>query len=141
MYKRQDLAGLDSGVDAADLLGKRPIHWGRQTVLILEFTRGYDWRAGWHQDIERVKTERYTPLRDKLSHCLGQGWTVEIVAFTLGVRGSYHEPTWRAGMERFGLRGRDAKELMTELVTKCLAELDELYIVRSAALRLKPGHE
>ena len=140
-----DLAGPDSEVEAADLLGKRPdgvaFHWGRKTVLILEFTRGYDWRAGWHQDIERVKTERYTPLRDKLSHCLGQGWTVEIVAFTLGVRGSYHEPTWRAGMERFGLRGRDAKELMTELVTKCLAELDELYIVRSAALRLKPGHE
>jgi hypothetical protein len=98
-----DLAGPEAV--AADMLRKRPdgiaLHWGEKTVLILEFTRGYDWRASWHDDIDQVKTGRYTPLLDKLSHCLGQGWTVEIV--TLGVRGSYHEPAWRAALERFGL--------------------------------------
>ena len=108
--------------------------------MILEFTRGYDGRASWHQDIDQFKTERYTPLRDKLSSCLGVGWTVEIVTFTLGVRGSYHEPTWQAALDRFGLCGLEATEFMTELVTNCLAELDELYTVRSAAIKLKASH-
>jgi len=136
-----DLAGPEAV--AADMLRKRPdgiaLHWGEKTVLILEFTRGYDWRASWHDDIDQVKTGRYTPLLDKLSHCLGQGWTVEIVTFTLGVRGSYYEPAWRAALERFGLCGLKATEFMTELITSCLAELDELYNVRSAALKLKAG--
>jgi hypothetical protein len=123
---------------------KRPdgvaFHWGRKTVLVLEFTRAYDWRADWFEVTDRAKTERYTPLRDKLAHCLGSSWTVQVLVFTLGVRGSYYEPVWRTTLEQFGLGSDEATKLMTELVTNCLAELDELYNVRSAALRRQRDH-
>ena len=69
---------------------------------------------------------------------------MEIVTFTLGVRATarlvLRARAWRAALERFGLCGLKATEFMTELITSCLAELDELYNVRSAALKLKAGH-
>jgi len=54
---------------------------------------------------------------------------------SLGVRGSFDEQTWRAALERFGLKGAKATEFMTELTARCLAEADELFNVRAAALR------
>jgi len=124
---------------AAGLLQKRPdgfaFNWGSKIILILEFTRAYDWRATWHTDMDHVKTQRYVPLRDKLSGCLPVGWTVDILPLSLGVRGSFDEQTWRAALERFNLKGTKATEFMTELTAKCLAEADELFNVRAAALR------
>jgi len=84
--------------------------------------------------MDRVKTERYVPLRDKLSRCLPTGWTVDILPLSLGVRGSYSEQTWRAALERFGLTDTKAAELMLHLTAKCLAEADEIFTVRTAAL-------
>ena len=74
-----DLETEEDPDSAAGLLRKRPdgfaLNWGTKTVLILEFTRAYDWRAIWGTDMDRVKTERYAPVRDKLSRCLPAGWT------------------------------------------------------------------
>ena len=139
-----DLETEEDRAAAAGLTRKRPdgfaFDWGRRTVLILEFTRAYDWRATWHSDTDELKTERYSPLRDKLSTCLGEGWTVEVVPFTMGVRGSYHEPAWRAALGRFGLKDREVDKCMRALVVKCLEELNELYNVRFAALKLQTGN-
>jgi hypothetical protein len=114
---------------AAGLLRKRPdgfaFNWGSKIILILEFTRAYNWRATWHTDMDQVKTQRYVPLRDKLSGCLPAGWTVDILPLSLGVRGSFDKQTWRAALERFNLKGTKATEFMTELTAKCLAEADE----------------
>ena len=63
-----------------------------------------------------------------------------VVPFSLGIRGSYHEPTWQAALEHFEIRGDKATKLMTELTLKCLNELDELFSVRSAALRIHSAH-
>jgi hypothetical protein len=134
-----DLETEEDPDSAAGLLRKRPdgfaLNWSTKTVLILEFTRAYDWRATWHMDMDRVKTQRYVPLRDKLASCLSVGWTVDILPLSLGVRGSFDEQTWRAALERFGLKGAKATEFMTELTARCLAEADELFNVRAAALR------
>ena len=141
-----DLETGDDLAAAAGLLRKRPdgfaFNWSSKTVLILEFTRAYDWRDTWHTDMDRLKTERYVPLRDKLSHSLPSGWNVAIVTFSLGVRGSYDVQTWQAALQRFNLNGDNAEELMTELVTQCLAEADELFNVRTAALKTAnaPAH-
>ena len=134
-----DLETEEDSDIAAGLLRKRPdgfaFNWGSKIILILEFTRAYDWRATWHTDMDHVKTQRYVPLRDKLSGCLPVGWTVDILPLSLGVRGSFDEQTWRAALERFNLKGTKATEFMTELIAKCLAEADELFNVRAAALR------
>ena len=138
-----DLEIEEDPATAAGLLRKRPdgfaLHWDSKNVLILEFTtnritRAYDWRATWHTDMDRVKTDRYVPLRDKLSRCLPAGWTVDILPLSLGVRGSYSEQTWRAALERFGVTNAKATELMLQLTTQCLTEADEIFNVRAAAL-------
>ena len=135
-----DLEGPEDDSDlCAGLLRKRPdalaFRWGSKSVMILEFTRGYDWRPDWHRDTDRYKTERYLCLRDKLLRCLGDGWSVEIVTFTLGVRGSYEEGSWTSHLAKFGLTGIKAAVLMQDLVTSCLHEHDEMLVTRAAALR------
>ena len=87
--------------------------------MILEFTRGYDWRPDWHTDSDQYKTERYLRLRDKLLRWLGDGWSVEIVTLTLGVRGSYEEGSWTSHLAKFGLTGIKAAALMQDLVASC----------------------
>ena len=63
--------------------------------------------------MDRVKTDRYVTLRDKLSRCLPAGWTVDILPLSL--RGSDSEQTWRAALERFGVTNAKGTELMLQL--------------------------
>ena len=135
----QDLEGSDDADTSAELLRKRPdalaLRWKTKTVAILEFTRGYDWRPNWHTETDQYKTARYLPLRDKLQRCLGDAWSVEVVPFTIGVRGSYEETAWAARLARFGLTGTQVTALMTDLVTNCLTEHDAILLTRIAAIR------
>ena len=105
-----DMSDLDLDADgdpalAAGLLrpDRLAVNWGRKTVLILEFTRAFDSRVDWHILVDQHKTERYTSLRNRLQACLGSGWSVEIMPFSLGIRGSYAERQWSAALSRFGL--------------------------------------
>ena len=97
--KQSDLEGPED--DSELCANALAFHWGSRSVMILKFTRGYDWRPEWHTDADRYKTERYLRLRDKLLRCLGEGWSVEIVTFTLGVRCSYEEGSWTSHMAKY----------------------------------------
>jgi ribonuclease HI len=118
---------------------KRPdavaIHWGQATAYILEFTRPSDSRIDWHTRNDLYKRERYTPLMTKMRTHLTQEWTVEILCFTLGVRGSYHEEEWTRNLTSLGYPADDIPLLMTELVSAALTQLNELYKCRSSALQ------
>ena len=103
-------------------------------MAILEFTSGYDWRPNSHTETDQYKTARYLPLRDKLQKCLGDAWSVKVVPFTIGVRGSYEETAWAARLARFGLTGTQVTALMTDLVTNCLTEHDAILLTRIAAI-------
>ena len=59
---------------------------------------------------------------------------MEIVPFSLGIRGSYDERLWTVALTLFGLQGSKVADLMAELVSRCLEELNELFSVRTAAL-------
>jgi hypothetical protein len=118
---------------------KRPdgwaVHWGRRSVRILEFTRCNDYRSDWREETEAYKTARYQPLRDRMLAALPNGWSVEIINFTLGIRGSFAETQWTAALTVLGVPATRVTHLMTDLVTQCLTELNELYSTRAAALR------
>ena len=138
-----ELVGPDEDAVIDTGLGrKRPdafaFNWRCKTVLILEFTRAYDARPDWHTETDRYKTDRYAPLRDKLRSCLahtGSGrWSVDIVPLTLGVRGSFDEGRWALNLAKFGLSQGHTASLMTDLVTLCLSELNELLAARTVAL-------
>jgi ribonuclease HI len=113
------------------------VHWNRRMIRILEFTRCNDSRPDWRETTEQYKTGRYQPLRDRMTELLPPGWSVEIVNFTVGIRGSFAETSWRAALTALGVSEAGVKRLMAELVTQCLTELNELYSTRATALRLR----
>ena len=125
---------LDSGIRR-----KRPdgwaLHWGRRMIRLLEFTRCNDYRPAWREETEEYKTGRYQTLRDRMLAALPRGWSVEIINFTIGIRGSFAETQWMAALTALGVPATRVTHLMTDLVTQCLTELNELYSTRAAALR------
>ena len=104
-------------------------------IRIMEFTRCNDYRPDWRETTETYKTARYKGLRDKMKAALPPEWSVEIVCFTLGIRGSNAESRWAASLAALGVTASGVTRLMTELVPTCLAELNAIYLTRSAALR------
>ena len=126
---------------ASGIRRKRPdgwaVHWNRRRIRILEFTRCNDFRVDWREATEEYKTGRYQPLRDRMTALLPPGWSVEIVNFTVGIRGSFAETSWRAALAELGVSTAGATRLLAELVAQCLTELNELYCTRATALRLR----
>ena len=104
-------------------------------IRVLEFTRCNDYRPAWREETEEYKTGRYQALRDRMLAALPRGWSVEIINFTLGIRGSFAETQWMAALTALGVPATRVTHLMTDLVAQCLTELNELYSTRAAALR------
>ena len=83
-----------------------------------------------------TKTERYTQLRDKIATVtLLPRWKVEIVTFSLGIRGSYNELKWQTDLGGLEVKDRFMYKHMRELVDGCLTAMSEIYKTRAAALR------
>ena len=80
-----------------------------------------------------MKSERYLPLKDRLSSLL-HDWEVDVLPFTIGIRGSLDEEVWKARLGRLGLTSTPAEKLMLALVKQALTELTEIYSIRQAAL-------
>ena len=62
---------------------------------------------------------------------------MEVVNFTLGIRGSFAESCWTDALAGLGVSEAKVVHLMAALVAQCLTELNELYSTRAAALRVK----
>ncbi len=112
---------------------KRPdawaIHWGKRCLPILEFTRPIDRDAPALQDTDA--------LRDGLARLL-RGWTVEIQAYTMGIRGSHDPDRCSANLNQFGLTAARTETLIRDLTSQALVELTDIYSVRYAALQNRP---
>ena len=63
------------------------------------------------------------------------GWEVEILTFTIGIRGSYDPNRWNTNLSLFGLTAAQTERLMPALVSQTLTELTDLYNTRYAALQ------
>ena len=69
---------------------------------------------------------------------LPQGWTVEIIPLTLGIRGSFNEGSWAPVLDtdKFDITLVDIRRrFMQAVIRQVLEELDRMYGVRSEALR------
>jgi hypothetical protein len=116
---------------------KRPdawaIRWSAATLYILEFTRPNDSRPDWDGATDAYKKARYQPIRDRIRVSLPT-WRVEILTFTMGIRGSFNESVWNHNFALLGIYGPDVGKLMHELVSLCLDELADIYKARQASL-------
>ena len=63
-----------------------------------------------------------------------QDWEVDVLPFTIGIRGSLDEEVWKGRLGRLGLTNISAEKLMLALVKQALTELTEIYSIRQAAL-------
>ena len=63
------------------------------------------------------------------------GWEVEILTFSIGIRGSYNANRWNTNLSLFGLTAAQTERLMQVLVSQTLTELTNLYNTRYAALQ------
>ena len=61
---------------------------------------------------------------------------MEIVTFTLGVRGSYEEGSWTSHLAKFGMTGIKAAAFMQNLVASCLNEHFEMLLTSAAGQQL-----
>ena len=122
---------------AGGLGSKRPdawaVNWGAAQLYILEFTRPSDTAPDWDTSTDTYKRTKYEPIRNRISSCL-PAWTVEILTFSLGIRGSFNESTWTRNLEVFGVSGLKAERVMLDLIELGLHELSAIYRVRQAAL-------
>jgi hypothetical protein len=113
------------------------ISWSKRQVLLLELTRANDWRQDWASTTDAFKVHRYARLQTRMQTLLPQGWVVDTVPLTVGIRGSLDEPAWDRTLDRFGSSIAQAArvEFFEDLALTALEELDRLYGVRSEALR------
>ena len=112
------------------------LSWSRRQVLILELTRAHDWQEEWYSITDSNKTLRYARLQEMMMRLLPQGWTVEIIPLTLGIRGSFNEGSWAQVLDKFDITLVDSRRrFMQAVIRQVLEELDRMYGVRSEALR------
>ena len=103
---------------------------------MLELTRAHDWRQEWFEITDDAKTLRYKRMQERVLNLLPQGWEVETIPLTVGIRGSIHKPNWPKILDRFGISARkDQEQFLLEITRQMLEELDRMYGVRSEALR------
>jgi hypothetical protein len=123
--------------EASSILRKRPdawaVSWEARKLFIMEFTRPNDKDSGFSLSTDRMKSERYLPLRERFSQLLS-GWEVDVLPFTVGIRGTIDEVAWTARLSRLGVQGTAAERLMLVVVKKALSELIAIYNCRAAAL-------
>ena len=104
---------------AGGLGRKRPdawaINWRSAKLYILEFTRPSDTSPTWDTSTDDYKKAKYQPICDRI-HLLMPNWTVEVLPFSFGIRGSFNERVWKHNLDKFGISISDSDKLMSEMV-------------------------
>ena len=123
--------------EASPILRKRPdawaVSWEERKLFIMEFTRPNDKDSDFSLSTDRTKSDRYLPLRERLSQLLPE-WEVDVLPFTVGIRGTLDEAAWKARLGRLGVQSTAAERLMLAMVKTALTELIAIYNCRAAAL-------
>jgi hypothetical protein len=123
--------------EASSIRRKRPdawaVSWEDRKLFLMEFTRPNDKEIDFSQSTDRMKYERYLPLMEWMTRLL-PGWEVDILPFTVGIRGTIDELAWTERLGRLGLQGRATERVMLTLVKQALTELTAIYSCRQAAL-------
>ena len=76
------------------------VHWGWGSRRSNDYLLDCQDRC---ETTEEYKNAQYQPLRDKMAEALTCAWSVEIVNFTMGIRGSYAETCWTEALTALGV--------------------------------------
>ena len=145
---RSSAATAADSMTCPDTLRRRPdgwmIDWRRKKIVILEFTRPYDYSRKDLAIANIKKLLKYTALQRLIERYIPEEWQVSIAAFSVGVKGSADEPAWRAGLRELGIDTRYYDTIARHMIDETLASLCDIVGGRYALLqerceRLEPG--
>ena len=127
-----------------DTLRRRPdgwlIDWRRKKIVILEFTRPYDYNRKDLAVANVKKLLKYVALQTLVEQHLPDDWTASIVAFSVGVKGTADQPAWRAGLAELGIDDRRHDVIVRHAIDEALASLCEIASGRYALIQKKQGN-
>jgi len=106
-----------------------------RTLLMLEFTRGSDYDDNFVARIESAKTARYARSLDVMRRLL-PGWQVEVVCFTVGVRGSVPRASLEPSLRRLGVEPAPAHKIMAAVATATFSAMFTIWDTRTARLAM-----
>ena len=123
----------------ANLARLRPdavvIRWNRRCLYLLEVTRPYDSRADFaNRPALRDKLAKYQVVADLLRK-VAPRWSVHVLPFTIGVRGTLDVKLWSEHLTTLGLAPSEIPRVLQKVVTTTLSVLDVVYDARTYALR------
>ena len=111
-------------------IGKR-----NRTLLMLEFTRGSDYDDDFVARIDSAKTARYARSLDVMRRLL-PGWQVEVVCFTVGVRGSVPRASLEPSLRRLGVEPAPAHKIMAAVAAAAFSAMFTRWDTRTARLAM-----
>ena len=106
-----------------------------RTLLMLEFTRGSDYDDDFVARIESAKTARYARSLDVMRRLL-PGWQVEVVCFTVGVRGSVPRASLEPSLRRLGVEPAPAHKIMAAVAAATFSAMFTIWDTRTARLAM-----
>jgi hypothetical protein len=106
-----------------------------RTLLMLEFTRGSDYGDDFVARIESAKTARYARVLDVMRRLL-PGWQVEVVCFTVGVRGSVPRASLEPSLRRLGVDPAPAHKIMAAVAAATFEAMFTVWDTRAARLAM-----
>ena len=122
----------------ADLGRLRPdavaIRWDKRQLYLLEVTRPYDSRLDLSKRADHLKLTRYQAVVDRFN-AIAPRWQIQIVSFTMGVRGTFDEDMWARRLAELDIAQADIPRSIDKVVAGTLSALDIVYDARSSALR------
>ena len=110
------------------------IRWDKRHLYLLEVTRPYDSRLEFFKHADDLKLTRYQAVVDRFN-AVAPRWQVQIVPFTMGIRGTFDEDVWVSRLAELDIAQADIPRLIDKVVAVTLSALDIVYDARSSALR------
>ena len=116
------------------------VDWKLQRIYILEFTRPYDYtrKATAVANIDKIL--KYTLLHQYIERTMPRDWSIYVVAFAVGVKGTADEPAWTAALDALGIDKKRHTMIREKAVAASLDSLLNILDVRSQLLRQQAEH-
>ena len=112
--------------------------WNHRDLVILEFTRPMDSDLQSLRRADNQKEEKYGRLKSKLEQVLPFGWTVKIVTFSVGARGTIDLERWKQALTTVGVPNDRHSKIVRRAIIDALRSRETLTQARSALYKQLP---
>ena len=136
-------AGLDES-QKVNIQQQRPdawlIDWRQKRIYILEFTRPYDYTRSSNAVANIDKILKYVPMYKYIESVLPNEWSVSILTFAVGVKGTVDEPAWEEALQALGIPRSRHQTIWRGAIKTALSVLTNIVDARTLLLKQHEAH-